>query len=390
MSSGIDAEVAVIGTGSIGSMTLWQLARAGVDAIGFEQYAPGHDQAAAGGESRIFRTAYLEGPQYVPLLTRARELWRELEEESGFDLLTLNGGLMIGRRDSETMTNVLASARDFDLPHRVLDADEMRREYPQHAVEDDEMAFFDEWAGALRPEFAVMAAATAAQARGARVETGTRVVALEPDDEGVTVVTADDRRFRVRQAVVTAGPWTARFAPALAAHVAAQKLVMTWYHPRGDVAAYRPEAFPIFIRDTDAEYVVYGIPTLDGGSVKVAPHTSYGEVGDADGLDRNVAAADLGPINAAVERYLPGLVPTPVRVAAYMDAYTTDGHAMVGRMPGVPNTWLLGGFSGHGFKMAPTFGQVAAELVQHEKTGLPIEHLDPARFLTPPRDPQAR
>ena len=128
-----DAEVAVIGTGSIGSMTLWQLARAGVDAIGFEQFAPGHDQAAAGGESRIFRTAYLEGPQYVPLLTRARELWRELEEESGFDLLTLNGGLMIGHRDSETMTNVLASARDFDLPHRVLDAAEMRREYPQHA-----------------------------------------------------------------------------------------------------------------------------------------------------------------------------------------------------------------------------------------------------------------
>ncbi len=35
-----------------------------------------------------------------------------------------------------------------------------------------------------------------------------------------------------------------------------------------------------------------------------------------------------------------------------MDAYTTDGHAMVGQMPGTSNVWLLGGFSGHGFKMA--------------------------------------
>src|SRR5690349_1723950 len=296
-------------------MALWQLARAGVDAIGFEQLAPGHDQSAAGGESRIFRTAYLEGPQYVPLLVRARELWRELEEETGFDLLTLNGGLMIGHRDAGSMGNVLASARDFDLPHRVLDAAEMRRAFPQHAVADDEIAFLDEWAGVLRPEFAVMAAARAAVARGARLETRTRVAGLEPDDDGVTVVTADGRRTRVQQAVVTTGPWTARFAPTLAAHVTPQKLVQTWYRPEQDVAAYLPDAFPTFIRDTEGAQV-YGIPALDGGSVKVAPHASYAALEDADDLDRNVDVGELDPINAAVGRYLPGLVPTPVRVAA--------------------------------------------------------------------------
>src|SRR5882724_7569688 len=116
----MDAQVAVIGVGSIGSMALWRLAAQGVDAIGFEQYAPGHDQAAAGGESRIFRSAYLEGPQYVPLLLRARELWRELERESGQQLLTLNGGLMIGHAESESMHNVLESAARYDLPHQVL------------------------------------------------------------------------------------------------------------------------------------------------------------------------------------------------------------------------------------------------------------------------------
>jgi len=43
--------------------------------------------------------------------------------------------------------------------------------------------------------------------------------------------------------------------------------------------------------------------------------------------------------------------------------------------------WLLGGFSGHGFKMAPSFGQVAADLVVDGTTSLPVEHLDPKRFL---------
>jgi sarcosine oxidase len=376
----MDAKVAVVGTGSIGSMSLWHLARAGVDAIGFEQYAPGHDQAAAGGESRIFRTAYLEGPQYVPLLLRARELWRELEEESGVDLLDLNRGLMIGHEESDAMRNVLASARDFDLPHRLLDIDEMRREFPQHAMREGEVAFLDEWAGVLRPEFAVLAAATAAQDRGARVVTGSRVLDVEPGPDGVRI-RCDDRSWSVEQAIVTAGPWTNRFVPALAEHVHPRRLVMTWYHPRGAIDDYRPERFPIFIRDT-GDVHIFGIPTLDGGSVKVAPHASYGEMADADDLDRNVAAADLGPINAAVTELFPGLVPTPVRVAAYMDAYTSDGHAMVGAMPGADNVWLLGGFSGHGFKMAPAFGQVAADLAINGKTTLPIDHLDPTRFLT--------
>lgn len=373
----MDAKVAVIGLGSIGSMTLWQLARGGVDAIGFEQYAPGHDQAAAGGESRIFRTAYLEGPQYVPLLLRARELWQELERETGRSLLTLCGGLMIGGGGSEAMRNVVESATSFDLPHEVLNAAEMGRRYPQHRMLPGETAVLDEWAGVLRPEFAVLAAAQAAQARGARVVTGCRVTGVEPGADGVRVHTPE-RSYTVEQAVVTAGPWTARFAPGLARHITPKKLVMTWY-PARDVAAYAPDSFPIFIRESDDMHI-FGIPTLDGGSVKVAPHASYGDLADADDLDRNVAAAELEPINAAVARLLPGLDPTPVRVSTYMDAYTTDGHAVVGRMPGAGNVWLLGAFSGHGFKMAPAFGQVAAELVTDGKTGLPIEHLDPARF----------
>jgi sarcosine oxidase len=373
----MDAKVAVIGLGSMGSMTLWQLARAGVDTIGFEQYAPGHDQAAAGGESRIFRTAYLEGPQYVPLLLRARELWRELERETGRSLLTLCGGLMIGSAESEEMRNVVESATSFDLPHEVLDVAETGRRYPQHRMLPGETAVLDHWAGVLRPEFAVLAAAQAAQARGARVVSGCRVTGVEPGSGGVRVHTSE-RSYTVEQAVVTAGPWTARFAPGLARHITPKRLVMTWY-PARDVAAYTPESFPIFIRDS-GDVHIFGIPTLDGGSVKVAPHTDYGELADADDLDRNVTTAELAPINAAVARLLPGLDPTPVRVSTYMDAYTSDGHAVVGRLPGAENVWVLGAFSGHGFKMAPAFGQVAAELVADGKTGLPIEHLDPARF----------
>ncbi|MDN5851744.1 MAG: N-methyl-L-tryptophan oxidase [Actinomycetia bacterium] len=375
----MDAQVAVIGTGSIGSMALWQLARAGVSAIGFEQYGIGHDQAAAGGESRIFRTAYLEGAEYVPILQRALGLWRELEAESGRDLLTLNGGLMIGHRDSEAMHNVMASISEFGLSHEVFDPDAMAARYPQHVMADDETAILDHDAGVLRPEFAVAAAAYRARTLGAELRSHERVLDIDATS-GSVVIRTDEREYTVEQAIVTTGPWTSKYAPSLAPHIGPRRLVMTWYQA-DDESRWTPDACPIFIRDSEDAHI-FGIPTLDGGSVKVAPHTDDLDAAfdDADALDRNVAVEDLRHVNAAVARHLRGLTPEPVRVSAYMDGYTTDGHGIVGRAPGAENVWLLGAFSGHGFKMAPAFGQIATDLATTGKTSLPIAHLDPARF----------
>ena len=374
----MDAQVAVIGTGSIGSMTLWQLARAGVSAIGFEQFGIAHDRAAAGGESRIFRTAYLEGPEYVPLLRRSYELWRELEAESGRDLLTLNGGLMIGDHDSDAMRNVQASIDEFDIRHEVLDHKAMAQRFPQHRVGPDEIALLDLEAGVLRPEFAVAAAAYRARSLGADVHPRERVTAVEPMTGSVRVTT-ERGEYLVEQAIVTTGPWTARFAPSLREQIRPRRLIMTWYEAQ-DVELWRPERCPIFIRD-NADAHVFGIPTLDGGSVKVAPHLDDVDfLDDADDLDRNVTLSALDGINSAVAKYLPGLIPEPVRVAAYMDAYTSDRHGVVGRAPGTDNVWLLGAFSGHGFKLATAFGQIASDLVREGSTDLPIGHLDPARF----------
>jgi sarcosine oxidase len=160
----MDAEVAVIGTGTMGAMTLWNLARSGITAIGFEQYTLGHDRSAAGGESRMFRLAYKEGPQYVPMLLRARELWRELEAETGRDLLTVTGGLMIGDAGSGEIRNVIDSAERFALAHEVLDAGAMAARYPQHQpLLPGEIAVLDRMAGVVRPEFAVVSAARRAQ-----------------------------------------------------------------------------------------------------------------------------------------------------------------------------------------------------------------------------------
>jgi sarcosine oxidase len=63
-----------------------------------------------------------------------------------------------------------------------------------------------------------------------------------------------------------------------------------------------------------------------------------------------------------------------------MDGYTPDGHALAGPLPATPNVWLLGGFSGHGFKLSPAIGQAVTDLIRRGKTDLPVEHLKPSRW----------
>ena len=376
----MDAEVAVVGTGTMGSMALWRLAHAGVRAVGFEQFGIGHDRSAAAGGSRIFRdapsAAYREGPAYAPILAQAYELYRELEAASGQELLTLTGILMIGAAESGSMRRLLASVDDLGRDYEVLDRTAMARRHPQHRLRPGEVALLDRHAGFVRPERAVTAAVASAQALGATVLPHTRVTAIEPDADGVTVRTSEGSH-RARQAVVAAGPWATGFAPQLARSLTLRRLVQTWYAAR-DPAAYTPDRFPVFTRESPDAHL-YGVPTLDGSSVKVGTHGTFGDVDDADTLDRRVAPAELVALDEAVAELLPGLEPRPVRTATCMDVYTPDLQALVGPMPGVPHVWVLAGFSAHGFKLAPAIGQIAANLVVHGTTPLPIGHLDPTR-----------
>ena len=56
----MDAEVGIIGVGTMGSMAAWHLAKRDISVIGFEQFGIGHDRSAAGGESQIGRASCRE------------------------------------------------------------------------------------------------------------------------------------------------------------------------------------------------------------------------------------------------------------------------------------------------------------------------------------------
>lgn len=374
----MDAEVGVVGVGTMGSMTMWQLAKRGVSVLGFEQFGTGHDRSAAGGESRLFRTAYMEGKEYVPLLQEARRKWRQLEEETGNRLLTLNGGLMIGYPDLEVMKNVRRCIETFDLDHEIYEEHEAKKHYPQHRLFPGEIMLLDKNAGFLRPELAVTSAVQQAESFGATIHRYTKVEAIHPDSNGVTIA-AGGKEYRVGKVVVTAGPWAGKLLPELEGQIRPRRLVLTWFAPK-KISAFQPERFPIFARMRHG-FRLTGTPTLDGTMVKASNTKDPEIVEKPDHLNRDVTTEEMSEVSKAVEELIPGLIPNPVRASVYMDGYTHDDHSMVGPIPSMPNTILLGGFSGHGFKMSPVMGSIAADLVIDGKTEYSIDHLSPKRFL---------
>jgi sarcosine oxidase len=379
----LDADVAVVGLGAMGSLALWRLARRGVRVIGIDQFPPGHDRGASHGESRIIRTAYAEGAAYVPLLRESWRLWAELEQATGQRLVTRCGGLWLGPPDSETVAGAVASAREHGLEHEVLDAAALRSRWPQHRLELGVVGCVEPNAGVVFPERGVRAAVRAAEAAGATVAVGAPVTALVPDPDRPRL-RLGDRTLSAGHIVVACGAWTSRLVPALASRLRVLRRVMGWF-AADDPGAFAPARFPVFIRSAvqdPAGRVWYGCPQLDGATVKVGLHVwpDIDEPVDPGLGARPPDAADARRLGAVVADALAGLRAAPVRMAACTYTVSPDRHFLVGRRRDLPGLTLLAGFSGHGFKLAPVVGEIAAQLALTGGAQPPVALFDPHRF----------
>ena len=75
-------DLIVVGAGGMGSAALYEAARRGVRVLGLDRFPAGHDRGSSHGQTRMIRQAYFEHPNYVPLLRRAYDLWKEIATAS--------------------------------------------------------------------------------------------------------------------------------------------------------------------------------------------------------------------------------------------------------------------------------------------------------------------
>ena len=343
-------DVVVVGAGLMGAATAWELTRRGRSVALVEAFEPGHTRGSSHGSSRIFRRAYPD-PLYVRMTGRARELWRELEHDSGADLLTETGGLDHGRhRDPVAMA---AALRAEGVPCAVLDSDAASERWP-HLRFAGPVLHHPE-AGVVDADATVAACVATARSRGAEVHTGT--VVLGVDDLGGRVrVRTTGPDLAADSVVVAAGPWL----PGLDLGIGLPPMRVT----QQQVFHFRqrdPQArWPVFVHKHDLQ--TFGLPSgSDGGhapAMKVAQH---------DGGTPTTAARRTGVVDPAartrivshVERWLPGLDPEPVAEATCLYTTTPTEDFVLDRVGAVV---VVSPCSGHGAKFTPLIGSLAADL----------------------------
>jgi sarcosine oxidase len=373
-------DVLVLGLGGMGSATLYHLAKRGLHVCGIEQFGVGHDRGSSHGAARVIRKAYLEHPDYVPLLHRAYELWEELEQRSGRQLFVKSGLLLAGPPDSTTVQGLNACYREHNLPHRVMSAREAMNEYPRFSLPDDGIAFFDPEGGYLFVEDCVEAHIAQAAKLGADVRLHEEVESWHVEGDEVIVET-ERGTFSAPKLVITAGPWSSAVLGQFGVRLQVMRKVQLWYDSP-NIEQFRGPDFPTWFVESGGE-MFYGIPAIGDWGIKVAQHTGGQFVQDPNALDRSLRPEDETPVLEFLSRTFPDLAPRRTHFSVCMYTMSPDEHFILDHHPDHENVVLGCGFSGHGFKFASVVGEILCQLALDGKTRHPIDFLRLRRLLAP-------
>jgi sarcosine oxidase len=371
-------DVIVVGVGAMGAATCWALARRGVRVLGLDQFDLPHGRGSSHGYSRVTRTAYYEHPDYVPLLRRAHRLWRELEHESGEDIMNLVGGLYLGPPEGPLVGGSLRSARQHGLAHELLDRAALARQYPQFAVPDDWCGVLEPEAGFLRPELAISAFAHCAMKRGAEIHGHETVLSWRADASHVRVTTSR-ATYEAGRVIFSGGPWSSQLVRDLGVELRVTRQILGWVWPR-EPNLFQLGTLPIWMIDRLDGSVYYGFPMITHSpGLKLALHAPL-QVTDPDRVSRDVLPGDEETFRECLRRFMPSGDGPLLALRTCLYTNTPDGHFIVDRHPQHERALIAAGFSGHGFKFASVIGEVLADLATEGRTNLPVEFLGLQRF----------
>lgn len=355
--------VAVIGAGAFGGWTALELVRRGARVTLIDAWGPGNVRASSGGETRVIRAVYGTRPIYTRMAQRAFELWRAHDQKFERRFFHKTGGLWMFGADAsfgKASADALAAAK---LPFEWLTAADLAKRFPQISNAGITTALWEPEAGYLLARRACEHVAERVVAEGGAYRQGAVRSPVRADGGRLGSVTLDDGSAVEADAFVFAcGPWLGTLFPDVIGEFVKPTRQEVYYFgtPAGD-RRFEDGQMPVWIDFGDR--LLYGIPGNTQRGFKLADDTS-GPAFDPTNGSRDLAAAGVEWARKYLAARFPALANAPFlggEVCQY--EASPDSHFIVDAHPGAPNVWLVGGGSGHGFKMGPAMGEIVAGAV---------------------------
>ena len=356
--TGSTPHIAVVGAGAFGGWTAHHLLRRGARVTLLDTWGPGNARASSGGESRVIRGLYGSDRIYVELVARSYELWREAEARFKTRLFVQKGALwMFGVDDSYARDSVpLMRANGLDIEERSVE--DTRARYPLISMDGVHSVFYEADAGYLLSRRACAHVVDDFMASGGVYR---QAEARPGNIQGRAmreIRLGDGSAVRADAYLFACGPWLGRLFPDVVGdRVVPTRQELHYFGPPPDQAAAFGE-LPVWADFQDRLF--YGIPGVEARGFKVADDTR-GDRFDPTQGERTASREGIAAARGLLARRFPGLKDAPLvesRVCQYENS--PDGHFIFDRHPEADNVWLLGGGSGHGFKLCPALGEHAS------------------------------
>ena len=376
--------IVVVGAGAFGGWTALALCRRGVQVTLIDAWGAGHVRASSGGESRVIRAAYGSRSLYTKMTLRALDLWRAHDPRRR--LLHETGVLWLFGDDDGFGHASARVLRDHGARLDLLPLAEASRRFPQVGFDGVRSVFWEPEAGFLLARLACEDVVARLREEGGEYRQSAATVPLAVDGSALGRLPLEDgTSLEADVFVLACGPWLPWLLPdvAGAAVTTSRQEVLYFGTVPGD-ARFTVRELPVWMDFAAGSRAgqVYGIPAFGNSGFKVADDTPGPPIDPGSG-ERIVSPEGIAKARAFLSRRFPGLADAPL-VAAEVCQYenTPDAHFIVDRHPRATNVWILGGGSGHGFKMGPAVGEMMASVL------LDGEPPDPQfrlwRFATPP------
>ena len=379
-------DIIILGLGAMGSAALYQLSQRGQAVLGIDQFSPPHTYGSTHGDTRITRQAIGEGEQYTPLALRAYELWKEIEDKTKENLLTITGGLIISKQQSDFLVNTISAAKKYHIPHEILEASKLRNKFPQFNVQDDDIGFYEFNAGFLRPEKCVTAQLLLAQQYGAHIHQNEIIENFEEINENCIRVKTNQGEYQTKKLIITAGAWLPNILEETYVKLfTVTRQVLFWFDIQNSFESFSQGHFPVFIYKPNPSSRIggiYGFPAIDGmhGGIKIA-RGQYGEATNVNTVNRQASEEEINLMyEQCIAPYLPKISHQCIKAVTCLYTNTFDENFIIDTHPNHPAVLIVSPCSGHGFKYSAAIGEIVAELIIGGKSTLDISGFKLGRF----------
>lgn len=384
MKSAQKYDVIVVGVGSMGAPTCYNLAKRGVNVLGLEQFNIVHEKGSHAGQTRILRKAYFEHADYVPLLDSTYKLWAELEHKTGQKLFHRTGLFYAGPKHHELLEGVKLSAKKYNIALKTLNEKECSEQFRTFNFKENYEYLFEPNAGYVEPEKVISIYAEMAKNKGATLLENQLVESWNATNNLITVKTKHDI-FTARKIIFTSGGFTQKLLPNQFHKLISRRQITCWFEPKKP-SLFTNKNFPCFIYTTSkVPGSFYGFPLVLAGQdiVKMGVKVGYhypGEIIDPYALNNFINEKDAKLIKEFMQEFIPDGFKSSFATKSCIYSYSEDGHFIIENHNTHKNLSLACGFSGHGFKFAPLIGEILADLCLNGKTKHAIGFLSSDRF----------